>query len=349
MNRRERILAAIEHKPVDRVPTDIWATGEVWAKLRAHFGEGVDVVQALGVDGFAGGMPAYVGPPAPDADTDPIWGMRFQDVRYETGVYREQTVHPLADAESIDDLEAFRWPDPAWFDCSDLRERLAAAKVHQAVQIGYMAIFYLHNQLRGLEQSLVDPVLDPELTHHMLGRMADFLYAQHRRIFEAAGDCIDVTQVTDDYGSQTGPLIGLETFRTFYLPHIRRFVDLAHEFGIKVFHHDDGAMAAFLPDLVDAGIEILNPLQWTCPGMELDGLKRDWGARLCFHGAVENQRILPFGTPEEVRVEVRKCIDLLAADGTGYILAPCHNLQANTPVENILALYDEAHTYGVRS
>jgi uroporphyrinogen decarboxylase len=94
------------------------------------------------------------------------------------------------------------------------------------------------------------------------------------------------------------------------------------------------------------GIDILNPLQHNCPGMELEGLKRDFGGGLCFHGGVDNQRVLAFGTPEEVRAEVRHCIDALAYDRTGYILAPCHNIQALTPVESIIAMYDEAQKYG---
>jgi len=115
---------------------------------------------------------------------------------------------------------------------------------------------------------------------------------------------------------------------------------------VKVFHHDDGAIRDFIPDLIAAGIDILNPIQWPCPGMEQEGLKRDFGDRLCFHGGIDNQRILPFGTPEEVRAEVRHNIDALASDGTGYILAPCHNLQAVSPIENIIAMYDEAYQYG---
>jgi uroporphyrinogen decarboxylase len=94
------------------------------------------------------------------------------------------------------------------------------------------------------------------------------------------------------------------------------------------------------------GIDILNPVQHNCPGMEMDGLKADFGGNICFHGGVDNQEILPFGTPDDVRAEVRRCIDALASDGTGYILAPCHNLQAVTPVENIVAMYDEAWHYG---
>jgi uroporphyrinogen decarboxylase len=94
------------------------------------------------------------------------------------------------------------------------------------------------------------------------------------------------------------------------------------------------------------GIDLLNPVQWTCPGMDMVELKHDFGDRICFHGAVDNQHVMPFGTPEEVRAEVRHCIDALASDGTGYILAPCHNLQGHTPLENILAMYDEAWQYG---
>jgi uroporphyrinogen decarboxylase len=157
---------------------------------------------------------------------------------------------------------------------------------------------------------------------------------------------VDIAQVTDDYGSQTGPLISLQTFQEFYKPHLRRFIDLCHEFGIKVFHHDDGAIRLFLPDLVAMGIDILNPVQHTCPGMEREGLKRDFGGRICFHGGIDNQKVLPFGTTEEVRQEVRRSIDALASDATGYILAPCHNLQAVSPIENIVAMYEEAFDYG---
>jgi uroporphyrinogen decarboxylase len=220
-----------------------------------------------------------------------------------------------------------------------------ARKTH-AVQCGYMAPFYFHNLLRGLEQSLIDPLLDPEFTHYLVGRISDFFYDQHRRMFEACEGLIDVAQVTDDLGSQTGPLISLELYKEFYAPHHKRFIDLCHEFGIKVFHHDDGSCRPFLPLLVEMGIDILNPVQWLCPGMDMKELKAEFGKKICFHGAIENQRILPFGTPEEVRAEVRHCIDALASDGTGYILAPCHNLQVVTPVENIIAMYDEAWKYG---
>lgn len=355
MNPRERVLAAINHQPVDRIPTDIWATSEVWQKLRRHFGEGAevkDVKKELHVDGFAGIGPKYAGPPLPQTDPGEsvnFWGMRYRRVPHEGGAYDEQCFHPLAGAQTIDDLNKYAWPQADWFDYSEMKAAARQAATTHAVLCGYMAPFYYHSMLRGLEQSFIDPLVEPEFTHCLIGRISDFFYEHHRKMFETCEGFIDVAQVTDDLGSQTGPLIGLDTYRQFYAPHHKRLIGLCHEFGIKVFHHDDGSCRPFLPLLADMGIDILNPVQWTCPGMDLKGLKNEFGDRLCFHGAVENQRILPFGTPEEVRSEVRHCINELAGDGTGYILAPCHNLQVNTPVENIIAMYDEAWKYGKRT
>jgi len=350
MNARERMLAAIHRQPLDRIPTDIWATREVWDKLREHLRLDTAGVRArLRIDGMAGIGPRYIGPPlvAPAADeTVDFWELRRRRTPHPGGAYDELVHHPLAFVETLADLERYRWPSADWFDYSTLRAQALAVRDQQVVACGYMAPFYFHNLLRGLEQSLVDPLLDPELTHAIVGRISDFFYDHHRRIFEAADGLIDVAQVTDDLGSQTGPLISLPLYQEFYAPQHRRFMALCREFGITVMHHDDGACRPFIPLLLEMGMGILNPLQWNCPGMALAALKADFGDRLCFHGGLDNQRILPFGTPAEVRAEVHHCLDALASDGTGYILAPCHNLQVVTPVANILAAYDEAHEYG---
>lgn len=350
MNSRERMLAAINHEKVDRIPTDFWATGEVMEKLTAHFGEGTDINALFHLDGMGGAGPKWVGPERPvmpeGESQDYTWGFKSRRVQYETGVYYEQFHWPLAFATSIDDLDQYEWPRADWFDFSAMPATLRAQHDTKVIQCGYMAPFFYHNLTRGLETSLMDPYDDPAFTHELLRRISDFFYEFHLRMFETCAGLIDISQVTDDLGSQTGPLISLATFREFYQPHMRRMIDLCKGFDIKVFHHDDGAMRTFLPDLVEMGIDILNPVQHNCPGMELEGLKADFGDKICFHGGIDNQAILPFGTPDDVRAEVRRCIDALAGDGTGYILAPCHNLQAVTPVANIVAMYDEAWNYG---
>ena len=126
---------------------------------------------------------------------------------------------------------------------------------------------------------------------------------------------------------------------------MRWMIDLAHRHGVYAFFHSDGAIREILPDMIDAGIDVLNPIQWRCTGMAREALKRDFGGEVVFHGGMDNQRTLPFDTPEEVRREVGENLGLLGG-GRSYILAPCHNIQPLTPVENILAMYDEGHRLG---
>ncbi len=366
---RERMLAAINHQQTDRLPTDIWATQEVWERLYEHFGvdNKMAVYDLLQIDGIIGIAPPYIGPEL-NAETDAVsqpndsalrggsdpdfktnkadyyvneWGMGFCQQAYETGVYEEQIYYPLAEAETIADLEAYPWPSPDWYDYSAL-SGLAAGYPNRAIMCGYAAIFYYHNLLRGLEQSLMDLILKPEFTHYLVKRLTDFFNEYHRRCFEAGKGVIDITQVTDDYGSQNGLLISPSMFDAFYGGSVQSFIDLAKSYDITVFHHDDGDLRPLLPRLTQMGIDILNPIQWRCGNWDLAALKTEYGERLCFHGGVDNQQTLPFGTPDEVAREVRWLKQTLGRDGTGFVIAPCHNIQANTPLENILAMYETA-------
>jgi uroporphyrinogen decarboxylase len=355
MTHRERILAAIRRQPVDRVPTDIWATDEVYARLFDHFAidphggvaATLELWNRLAIDGIPGIAPPYIGPTLKQDGEyhENAWGMGYRPQAYATGVYDEQVVYPLAEAETIADLERYRWPDPDWWDYAAL-PGLAAQFPDRAIMCGYTAVFYYHNLLRGLERSLEDIVLRPEFTHHLVGCISDFFTAYHGRCFEATRGLVDVTQVTDDFGAQTGLLISPKAFDAFYRAAVQRGIDLAHDYGIFVFHHDDGDCSKLLPRLVEMGIDVLNPIQWRCGDWDLAWLKAQYGDRVCFHSAVDNQQTLPFGAPEDVRREVRRLIETLASDGTGFIVGPCHNLQAVTPVENILALYEAAEEYG---
>jgi uroporphyrinogen decarboxylase len=141
-------------------------------------------------------------------------------------------------------------------------------------------------------------------------------------------------------------MVSPDTFREFYKSPMKRAIDLAKNYDILVFHHDDGDCRILIPDFVDMGINVLNPVQYRCGNWDLAALKRDFGNRICFHSAIDNQETLPLGTPDDVRREVRRMIDTLASDGTGFILGPCHNIQPNTTTENIVAMYDEARSYG---
>jgi len=173
-------------------------------------------------------------------------------------------------------------------------------------------------------------------------------YEYHRRLFEAGTGRIDTMWVAEDLGSQTGPLLSLPTYRRFLLPNQIRMADLARKHHIHVMYHTDGAAAIFLPDLIDqVGIEVLNPIQWRCPGMEREKLVREFGPHVIFHGSIENQHILPFGTPAEVEREV--AVSVAIYRDARWICAPCHRLQPVTPTANILALYQTIHALGSQS
>ena len=154
-----------------------------------------------------------------------------------------------------------------------------------------------------------------------------------------------VTSVAEDMGSQQGLLCSREHLQEFFFPYMKRMIDLAHDAGALVDMHSDGTVRQLLPDMIEMGVDILNPVQWRCRGMDREALKRDFGDKLVFEGAMDNQYTLPFGTEEEVRQEVRDNLRLLGADG-GYLLAPCHNIQVVGPPENVVAMYETGYEEG---
>jgi uroporphyrinogen decarboxylase len=196
-----------------------------------------------------------------------------------------------------------------------------------------------------MEQAFEDLILNQAVLEAALERIHWIHEAIIRHTLDEAADLIDFIYVAEDLGNQQSLLMSPQSFRRFLKPRLARMIELVHSYGVKVFHHDDGAIRPLLPDLIEIGIDVLNPIQWRCRGMDREALARDFGASLVFHGAVDNQRTLPFGTPEEVRREVEDNIRIFR-NCKGYIVAPCHNIQANTPTENILAMYDAVREFG---
>ena len=191
----------------------------------------------------------------------------------------------------------------------------------------------------------MDLVLNPEMVHYCLDKLFDLAYENTRRIYEQIPGRVEITYVAEDLGSQESLLISPAQIHEFLLPRMKRMMDLAHEAGACVFHHSDGAIRTIIPDLIEAGIDVLNPIQWRCPGHGARGAEARLRRPLVFHGAMDNQHTLPFGTVEEVRQEVTDNMRILG-EGGGYILAPCHNIQAVSPPENIVAMYETAYEMG---
>jgi uroporphyrinogen decarboxylase len=342
MTPRERWLAILSGRETDRIPTDYWTTGKFNAKLVATVGcDGDQLFRKVGID-----RPQFIEPRAvqrhhPDDKAADIWGVRFQNIEYGAGSYNEAASHPLANMTNVSEINAYRWPSPDYFDCSHIPDQIASGNQYRIVKGGTYEPFLLYCSLRGMEQAYEDLIADPEIADAILSHIFDFFYEQNRRIWEASQGKIDFLYLAEDLGGQHGPLFSLEMYRRFLRNGQKKMADLARSFGVHIFYHTDGAARIFLPDLIDiVGIEILNPLQWRCPGMELQNLVRDFGKHIAFHGGIDNQQTLPFGTVADVRQEVREVARIM--QGSRWICAPCHNIQNVSPVENVLAMYEEA-------
>jgi len=349
MTHRERILAAINHTPTDRVPTDYWGVPEINRKLMDRFGvqDMLGLVKALDIDKIMG-----VNAPLKPGIRKNMWDIEMKRIPLPSGAgyYEEPVCFPIAEYETIDEIEAnYVWPTTGMFDYSSIKEKCELYRSEgYAIEGGYISLTYFYLMIRGTEQMLVDFAADAELAGYILYKLNEFSSAHAKRILEEADGMVDVTQITDDFGSQNGLLMSEAMIERYLGKYYASNIATAKSYGANIFHHDDGAITDIIPWAVDKGCQILNPLQWHLPGWDLYELKRQFGGKLCFHGGIDNQDILPFRGVDEVKAEVEQCIDALYSDGTGYILAPCHNVQAITPVENILAMYRHAQEYGNR-
>jgi uroporphyrinogen decarboxylase len=346
MTPRERWLAVLERRTPDRVPMDYWATEEAGRRLMQHLGcDSMGAVyERLHIDRPVTVIPRYVGPAIPAGED--LYGCRYTRADYGTGVYLECNHHPLAEFRTLDEIRMGydRWPVADWFDYSEIADQVRCRETYP-VRGGGSEPFLTYTFLRGLQQAMIDLIENPEIVSFCLDRLFDFCYDNALRIYESVPGEVTLSYVAEDMGSQKGLLFAPAQIREFLLPRMKRMMDLAHQAGAFVFHHNDGSIRKMIPDLIETGVDVLNPVQWRCRGMEREALKRDFGDRLVFHGAMDNQQTLAFGTPEDVRREVLDNLRILG-EGGGYILAPCHNIQAVSPPENIVAMYDAGYEYG---
>ena len=347
LSSRERVRLALAHQTTDRIPIAMVCAGinpPAAAALDALLQRtrGIDLQSWLStfID-IRGVAPRYIGPPLPPGED--IWGVRRMPVSYGSGAYDEIVSYPLAEAQSVADLAKHRWPRIEWFDTPSLLDSIAAAQAdgEHCLMISNGNIFESAWYMRGFERLLLDFAINPDLAHAILERVADFYIAHFRRMLEVADGRVDLAFTADDIAGQHGLLMSLDMWERFIKPHHERLNRAIHEFGVKVIYHSDGAVMEAVPGLIDMGIDVLQALQFSAKGMDPVALKQDFGDRLCFEGGVSVQTTLPFGTVDEVRGETERLITVLGRGG-GYILGPSHAIQAGTPPENVLAMFDTA-------
>ena len=345
MTPKERWLAVLKRQKPDRIPMDYWATAEAHNKLKKYLGceEDGALFERLHIDRPITVGAKYVGPPVPEGSN--IFGCRFKNVDYGTGVYNECIYNPLAQYKTLDEIKKnYKWPSPDWYDYSKIPKQIAGKKDYP-IRGGGSEPFLIYKELRGQEQAFMDLALNPDIVHFCLDKLFELAYQNTLRIYEQIPGKVIITYVAEDLGGQEDLMYSPSHIREFFIPRMKKMMDLAHQAGALVFHHSDGAIQKIIPDMIEAGIDVLNPIQWRCKGMEREALKRDFGNKLIFHGGVDNQYTLAFGSVEEVRKEVMDNIRILGKGG-GYILAPCHNIQAVSPPENIVAMYETGYENG---
>ena len=375
MTHRERILAALHHRAPDRVPVDLGATIastmtiKAQQRLRAYLGLPSGPPPATFAKRSSTVLPDEAILRRFDIDTRGVllgsadvrperklsenalvdeWGVTW--TRPEGGHYIH-TAGPLygLDEPGVQDLDKCAWPDPA--DPGrfrGLRER--ARGIHENTDYAVilnLGVGPIHacQFLRGWAEFLGDMLACPAFAEALLERVVEIWVEITRRALEEAGEYVDLVIFGDDLGAQKATLIRPELYRRMVKPHHQRMVETAKRYGKPVLYHTCGSVYALIPDLIEAGIDALNPIQVAAAEMDTRRLKREFGRDLTFWGAIDNQRVLPRGTPEEVRQEVKRRIEDLA-EGGGYVLCAAHNLQQDVPPENIIAMYEAALSYG---
>lgn len=336
---RERVLAAMERRHPVPVPRWLGLSPEFVARAGAELGLDEEGLRKRLGDDFRRVEAGWSGPVAPlpqgARSVDP-----FGVARAGAG-YGQGLAHPLKGQFTEKALHDYPWPNPEWVDVSDLRSRILAHGGEYAVVSGPPSPFFHEAvDLVGMEDFACLMYDDPDFVSALLGRVVDYYIAVSTRIFEEAGDLVDIFYLRDNFGGQTGPLVGADHFTRFLLPCLKRLTELGHRYGIKVLLHSSGSFRPLLPLIVEAGVDALHSLQPDCAGMGGPGIKRDFGQRLTLAGGIDARNLLLPGPAAAVRQGTLAIMQAMAPGG-GYIAAPSTEaILEDTPVAHVLAMCD---------
>jgi uroporphyrinogen decarboxylase len=347
---RERVEAALDHQSTDRTPFQASFTPEFAARLRQDLalrgrsghnphggGNTYELERALGEDMLltsVGWANSYYMDDRPYTDEWGIgWAIHPYETPFGTGQYTEIATHPLADKAALDTYQA---PDPnrpeLYLDAAQVLQNFQSE--YWIVGVTVTTIFECAWALRGLEQMLVDMVVDPGLANHILDIPYHYHLAAARKLVEMG---VDMIWTGDDVGTQREMLISPKMWRTYLKPRLAHFISELKAINprVKVAYHSDGDIRRIIPELIEIGLDVLNPVQPA--SMDPAELKELYGDRLCFWGSIDEQYTLPYGSPQEVSAEVVRRMQTIGQNG-GLILAPTHHLQLDTPLENFWAM-----------
>jgi uroporphyrinogen decarboxylase len=344
MNSRERVLAAFAREQPDRVPRWCGASDEFLAKAKSKLGLDDEALRGRFGDDFRRVCSEYR---VPDQQLGggSVGRTVFGVQRHGIG-YGQPVSHPLCEAD-LAQVHDYSWPDPDWVDVSNIASAAESFGGQYAILGGEWSPFW-HDaiDLVGMEHLYLKMFDEPEFVDGLLQHIVNFYFEASRRVFDAAADGIDIFFIGNDFGSQNGPLLGSEQFERFMLPHLKRLIDLGHDYGLLVQLHCCGGFEPLIPSMIDAGLDGLHAIQPSCRGMDLATLKANYGHQILFNGAIDSQHVLIEGTPATVREGTRRVLEIMMPGG-GYVAGASHDwILEETPVENVLAMFDAVEEFG---
>ena len=347
----ERIRRTVRHERPDRAAIDYLSTPEATAALKEHLGlcDDEQLLRRLGVDlrrvaGRFVGPADMSGAPGVTASGRDFLGVEWKPVKNEYGTYNEIAFHPLAHVTTVREVEEYAWPKVDWFDFSHLKEDIARVNRDHRYAIMFFAggAFETPWYMRGMERFLTDLVECPDIAEAISARVTAFYKERALRAIEASGGGIDIVGSGGDIGTQRGMMLSPALWRRHINPYSTQLIRTFKDMGLITFYHSCGSIFPVIGDLIEMGLDILDPIQPKAADMDAENMKRHFGGRLAFHGGIDEQELLPFGKPEDIRKETRRLIYVLG--GSGYIVCPAHAVQPDTPPENVMAIYDTALT-----
>jgi uroporphyrinogen decarboxylase len=346
-----RYKSAVDLRQPDRVPFDFWAVPEAIAELKKYLDvkDDEELLRLLGIDGRTV-TPDYIGPAVkelPDGSFYNIWGSHRRKVVNAFSTYEEYAGFPLSDAKIAGDVTNWEgWPRTDYWDWSNLPGKIKDINkdVRYFIRYDIGGIFESSWGLYGLDRFLTGLFENPEIPCAIMDRYTDLFIENVANLMTYSDGLIDIVYTYDDIATQNSLLMSPNVWREFILPRHRRLNDAIKRFGIRILYHSCGAVYPLINDLItDMGIDVLNPLQPGAAGMDMKRIKDEFGKRIAFHGGIDLQKTMPFGSIDDVEHEVRSRCNVLGKGG-GYICTTAHYIQADVPVRNVVALYAASRT-----
>jgi Uroporphyrinogen-III decarboxylase len=353
MTSKERVRKTLIRQKADRPASSLRCTGEVWEALMKHFDvkNTIDVLDKLDIDLRWLTSLSYIGPqerstPTLHGEGTDIWGNVMRAARNEYNTYYEIVGHPLAKCETVEEVMMYDWPSLDWWDYSSIKSEIKANKKTDDRAIMFFAggAFETPWYMRGMEQFLVDLYENPDIVDAICFKVREYYFNRAMRVLDAADGEIDIIGSGGDIGGQEHLMLSPDLWRKMIKPHSAGLISPFKKMGLGTFYHSCGSVAEVVDDFIGIGLDLLDPIQVSAGGMQPEILFGRFGDRISFHGAIDEVGLLPNASPKDVYNETARIISILGGNG-GYIVSPTHQVQGDTSVENVIAIFNAVKDY----